>query len=149
MAEKKILVVSGDSTLLGFLEKNLPVNGYQVVSTRDTGERLKTVLDRVLPDLLVLDIMMPSLDGIEVCLRIRQWSEVPILMLTTWGAGKDKVRGLDLSSESYLTSPSGIAELTKQVEETLCNSTAPGNHHNTSLKLNNGGGHNQIVISAS
>lgn len=126
MAEKKILIVSGDPVLRGFLHHNLPDKGYQVASTKDSGEELKAVLYQELPDLVILDIMMPRLDGIEVCLRIRQWSQVPIIMLSAWGAGRDKARGLDLSAESYLTKPLGIAELVAWIEETLSRNGPPG-----------------------
>lgn len=59
------------------------------------------------------------LDGIEVCLRIRQWSRIPIIMLTTWGAGEGKVRGLNLGADGYLTEPFGIDELTARIKEVL------------------------------
>jgi len=115
--EKKILVVSGDPVLLGFLHHNLHQASYQVAAAQDTGEELRKTLDGVKPDLIILDIVMPELDGIEMCLRIRQWSEVPIMMLSVWGAGKDRVRGLDLSSDCYLTEPFGIGDLTTRIEE--------------------------------
>ena len=127
MAKNKILVISGDPVMLGFLQLNLRESEYQVVSTQRTGEELGAVLDEELPNLVILDIMMPDLDGIEVCLRIRQWSQVPILMLSAWGAGQDKVRGLDLSADSYLTEPFGIDELRAQIKETLQRSFATMN----------------------
>ena len=127
MAKNKILVISGDPVMLGFLQLNLRESEYQVVSTQRTGEELGAVLDEELPNLVILDIMMPGLDGIEVCLRIRQWSQVPILMLSAWGAGQDQVRGLDLSADSYLTEPFGIDELKVQIKETLERSFAAMN----------------------
>jgi len=125
MTEKKILVVSGDPILLRLLRDNFPAKGYQVTSTKDTGQELRAVVDRVLPDLVILDIVMPQLEGIEVCLRLRQWSQVPIMMLSTWGARKGTVRGLDLSADSYLTEPFSIAELMERIEETLSWEHAP------------------------
>ena len=115
----KNLVVSSDPVMLRFLQQNLSEHGYQVVTTQHTGEELKVELDRELPDLVVLDIMMPEMDGIEVCLRIRQWSQVPVLMLSTWGAGEDRVRGLDLIADSYLTEPFGIDGVMKKIEGAL------------------------------
>ena len=71
------------------------------------------------PDFVILDVIMPELDGIGVCLTIRQWSQVPIMMLSTWGTGGDMVRGLNLGSETYLTEPFGIDKLKIQINETL------------------------------
>ena len=119
MKGKRILVVSNDPPFLNLFQNDLPAMGYQVTSTQDTGEGLKAVLNKVLPDLVVLDIMMPQLDGIEVCLRLRQWSQVPIIMLSTWGTRKGMVKGLDLSADSYLTEPFPIDELIERIEETL------------------------------
>ena len=127
MAKNKVLVISGDPVLLNFFQLNLREDEYQVASTQHTSERLGAVLDEELPDLVILDIMMPGLDGIEVCLRIRQWSQVPILMLSAWGAGQGYVRGLDLSADSYLTEPFGIDELRAQIKETLQRSFAAMN----------------------
>lgn len=119
MAKTKILVISSDPVLLEFLQGNLDENGYHVVSTSRVSEDLKTELDKQLPDLVMLDIMMPNLDGIEVCLRIRQWSSVPIMMLSAWGTGVGKVRGLNLGTDSYLTEPFGIDELVVRIKETM------------------------------
>ncbi len=120
MAKKKILIVSSEPELLGLLQHNLPENGYQVTSIGDIEEDLKEVVDRFLPDLIILDILMPWLDGVEVCLRIRQWCQAPVIMLSTWDAGKDTVRSLDLSSDSYLSKPYGVADLMAQIDDTLC-----------------------------
>ena len=114
----KILVVSKDTKLMEFLHRNLPNNGYQIISTR-ADEALKSILDEVSPHLVILDIMMPQLDGIELCLSIRQWSQVPIILLSTWEAGTDKVRGLDLNSISYLTRPLGGSEFRERTEKVL------------------------------
>jgi len=119
-AEKKILVISSEPELLGLLQGNLPEGGYHVTSIGDIGDDLKELVDRFLPDLIILDVLMPWLDGIEMCLHIRQWCQVPVIMLSTWDAGKDTVRSLDLSSDSCLTEPYGIDDLMVQIEDTLC-----------------------------
>lgn len=122
ITQKKILVISGDPILQGFIGDNLGERGHQVARWRENGDKVKAILNNVLPDLVILDIEMPRLDGVEMCLRIRQWSQAPIIMLSTWGAGKDKVRGLDLSSDDYLTEAFGAAELMARIEEVLyCN----------------------------
>ena len=118
--EKRILIVSSESELLGLLQQNLPGGDYQVTSVEDTGDDLKEVIDRFVPDLIILDVLMPWLDGIEVCLRLRQWCQVPVIMLSTFDAGKNTVRSLDLNSENFLTEPYGINDLRAQIENTLC-----------------------------
>jgi len=121
MPEKKnkILIISDDPQLLGVLQDNLPTNGYQVMNTVDSGEELKEVLDEVLPNLVILDAVMPRLDGIELCLRIRRLCEVPILMLSGWGTTKDMVRGLDLNADGYLSEPINIDDLMLQIDHTI------------------------------
>jgi DNA-binding response OmpR family regulator len=101
-----------------FLYRSLPGDDYQVIKT-GTGEEFKSTLNETLPDLVILDIMMPRLDGIKLGLSLRQWSEVPILMLSTWGAGNARVRGLDLGGDFCLTEPFNDTELLTRVEETF------------------------------
>ena len=117
--KNKILIVSDDPQLLGVLQDNLPDNGYQVMSTRDNGEGLKGILDEVLPNLVILDVIMPWLEGIELCLRIRRWCETPIIMLSSWGTPKDKVRSLDLNADGYLTEPFNIEDLMVRIDHTI------------------------------
>jgi len=118
--KKKILIVSSEPELQGILHQNLPDGSYQLTNVDDCEGELKELVNRYLPDLIILDISMPWLDGIEVCLRLRQWCQAPVIMLSTWDAGKDTVRSLDLSSDSYLTKPYGVKELMSQIEETIC-----------------------------
>ena len=119
MAKIEILVISSDPALLRLLQQNFNKSDYQIASTQHTDEELKAVLEKEAPDIVILDIMMPNLNGVEVCLRIRQWSQIPIIMLSAWGAEQGKVRGLDLSADSYLTEPFGIDELMVRIEEVL------------------------------
>jgi DNA-binding response OmpR family regulator len=120
VAEMKILVISGDPVLREFLQRTVSGRGYQLASAKDCNGQLKAVLDIERPEIIVLDVMMPAMDGIEMSLRIRQLCPTPILMLSCWGAGKDKVRRLDLGSDDYLTEPFGAAELIAQMEDVLC-----------------------------
>ena len=119
---KKVLVISDDTSLPEFLESHLPDKVYQLVAT-STDQQLRRLLDRVRPDLLVVDIKMPDLEGIELCLRLRQWSDVPIIMLSAWGAGRNRVRGLDLSRDDHLGDPFDGPALADQIEQTLQRST--------------------------
>ena len=126
-AKPKILVISNDSVLQRFLKQNLDESDYQIVNTQYTGDKLKTTLEEEYPDVAILDIMMPSLDGLKICLRIRQWSQVPIVMLSAWGAGGDKVRGLNLSDDTYLTEPFGLDELAVRIDIALQQNVAAMN----------------------
>ena len=122
--KRKILAISSDSELKNFLEQELSDSDYEVASAQHTGISLNDVLHKELPDFIILDIMMPNLDGIGICLQLRQWTQVPIMMLSTWGTTDGMVRGLNLGSESYLTEPFGIDELKVQIKNTLKRSTA-------------------------
>jgi DNA-binding response OmpR family regulator len=119
LTKKKILAISGDSELKDFLGRELGNGNYEVVSTKDTGLTLRDKIDKEKPDFIILDIMMPTLDGIEVCLRLRQWTKLPIMMLTKWGTDDGTVRGLNLSSDSYLTEPFGTDTLNIRIEDTI------------------------------
>jgi len=126
MVKTKILVISSDSELVRFLKKEPVENSYQLICTQDTGEGLREVAYQESPDLVIVDVMMPRLDGIEISLRIRQWSQVPIIMLSAWEAGRNSVRCFDLSAESYLSEPLGANEVITLVESALRgNSTVP------------------------
>ena len=114
----KILIASDEPVLNEFLSQYLPEQGYQVIPAA-VDESLEDKLTETNPDLVLLDIAMPRMDGIEQCLDIRRHSPVAIIMLSTWGAGPNKIRGLDLASASYLTEPFGINELLKRIKETL------------------------------
>ena len=126
-AKTKTLIISSDSVMLRFLQQNLNESYYRIVTTQLSGEELRTIVAQEQPDIVILDIMMPNLGGIEVCLRLRQWSQVPIMMLSAWGAGEDNVRGLDLSADSYLTEPFGIDGVTERITETLQSNFAARN----------------------
>lgn len=119
----KILTVSRDQGLVNFLKMEL--NGEcEVITTSHTGWELKNILEQEQPGFIILDIIMPSLEGIETCLQLRQWTQTPMMMLTTWGAGGNKVRGLNLSSDTYLTEPFGGDTLKLRIEETRAQSEA-------------------------
>ena len=119
LVKTKILTISTDPVLVTFLQQGLNNGEYEVISTRHTGVRLKDVIDDEDPEFIILDIMMPTLDGIGTCLQLRQWTHLPIMMLSTWGTGDDTVRGLNLGSDSYLTEPFGVDVLKARIEETL------------------------------
>jgi DNA-binding response OmpR family regulator len=124
MATTKILSISRDPILVSFLQRELTGDDYDVINTQHSGVYLKEVLDAEQPDFIILDIIMPSLDGIGICLQVRQWTQVPIMMLSTWGAGSGTVKGLNLGAEGYLSEGFGIDTLKIRIEETLKRKTA-------------------------
>ncbi len=117
--EKRILIISDDPVLLEFLQHHLKEGGYQVAKTEDVGDQLQAVLEEKSPDLIILDAMMPWLEGIEIALRLRRWCQTPILMLSTWRAGKDQVRALDLEAPEYLSEPFNAGGLLQRLGEIL------------------------------
>lgn len=116
MVGKSILLLTGDSALQGFFQTNVVGAGYRLTTVQTFREELRSVLEADAPDLIVADIRMPFMDGIETSLCIRRWFDVPIIMLSAWGAGKDRVRRLDLSAEDYLTDPMDWSELQSHLE---------------------------------
>jgi DNA-binding response OmpR family regulator len=128
MIEKtKILTVSRDPVLVSFLQRELNDGEYEIVNTQHNGVYLKEVLEAEQPEFIILDIIMPSLDGIGICLQLRQWTQAPIMMLSTWGAGSGTVKGLNLGSEGYLSEAFGPDTLRKRIEETLKRRAAVAN----------------------
>ncbi|MBI2942211.1 MAG: response regulator transcription factor [Chloroflexi bacterium] len=115
---KKILVVDDEPGVMRVLEAGLRQEGYDVVAA-SSGPDALAYLHVNEPDLVVLDILMPEMDGFEVCQRIRHVSSVPIIMLTALRREDDIVRGLDAGADEYVTKPFGIAELVARVRAAL------------------------------
>jgi len=118
-AKTKILTITHDHSLVTLLQQELNDGNYEIVNTDHSGIHLKDVVEAENPEFIILDIIMPSLDGIGTCLQLRQWTQTPIMMLTTWDAGEGMVRGLNLGSKSYLTEPFSIDILKMRIEDTL------------------------------
>ena len=114
----RILVVDDDPEIVSFLRKGLIYEGYTVDTASDGAEALSIARERE-PDLVILDIMMPSIDGIEASKRLRQASDVPILMLTAKGTVADRVAGLDSGADDYLVKPFAFEELLARVRALL------------------------------
>ncbi len=113
-----VLVVEDESSIASFVALYLKNAGYKV-RTVGTGEAALERLANERPDLVVLDLMLPDLDGIEVCRRIRKSSEVPILMLTARDEDVDKIIGLEVGADDYLTKPFNPRELVARVKSIL------------------------------
>jgi DNA-binding response OmpR family regulator len=114
----KILVVDDEPRYLRLLEANLRTEGYEVISAQD-GLQAVEIFSANPTDLILLDVMMPKLDGFAVCQRIRQFSNVPVIMLTAKGEEQDRVRGLDMGADDYLTKPFSATELLARVRAVL------------------------------
>jgi len=116
--KKRILIVDDELSILKFLRSNLEDSGYEVTSAANGEEALNTI-ERELPDLIILDVMMPKMDGFEVCRRLREWSQIPIIMLSARGDERDKVQCLDLGADDYIVKPFGSNELIARVSAVL------------------------------
>jgi len=114
MDKKRILVVDDDTAILRLLSTNLKARGYEVITATDGEEALEAVQKDYI-DLIILDIMMPKVDGVQVCRHIREWSDIPIIILSARGDENDKVKCLELGADDYLTKPFGIAELMARI----------------------------------
>jgi DNA-binding response OmpR family regulator len=114
----KILIIEDEAKIARFLELELKHEGYEVVICGDGRSGLENALKRDI-DLVVLDIMLPGLSGIEVCRRVRQESQVPIIMLTAKDDVMDKVAGLDMGADDYMTKPFAIEELLARIRVAL------------------------------
>lgn len=115
---KKILVADDEPTLVATLKYNLERESYEVVTAAD-GESALAAARATLPDLIVLDLMMPGLNGLEVCRIIRREMHVPILILTARGGETDKVAGLEIGADDYVTKPFSMRELVARVRALL------------------------------
>jgi two-component system KDP operon response regulator KdpE len=115
---KRILVVDDEPKMIGFIRMNLELEGYQVVEASSGLEALEAVRTK-LPDVILLDVMMPDLDGFETLKMLREFSSIPVIMLTAAGEENDKVYGLELGADDYVTKPFGPRELTSRIKAVL------------------------------
>jgi DNA-binding response OmpR family regulator len=114
----RILLVDDEPRYVRLMEANLSTEGYQVLKAYNGQEAVDIVADQ-LPDLVILDIMMPVLDGFAACERIREFSNVPIIVVTAKGEERDRVRGLDLGADDYIVKPFSATELLARVRAVL------------------------------
>jgi DNA-binding response OmpR family regulator len=117
-AGMRILVVDDEQHMVDLIRMNLELEGFQVLEASNGIDALDQVRKHI-PDLIILDIMMPQLDGFEVLKMLREFSSVPVIMLTAKGEEEDKVRGLELGADDYVTKPFGARELVSRVKAVL------------------------------
>jgi len=115
---KRIVLAEDEAALRDFVSRNLRARGFDVLEAAN-GLEAVALWEREQPHLLILDVMMPRMDGLEVCQRVRERSTVPIIVLTALDAESDKVAALDLGADDYLTKPFGVDELLARVRAVL------------------------------
>ena len=137
MPVKKTTIVAADDDpqLLRLVTRNLEFEGYEVLPASDGVLALEQV-EAHSPDLVLLDVMMPRMDGFTVCQRIREFSTVPIIIVTARGQDQDKVRGLDLGADDYLTKPFSVDELLARVRAVLRRAQFTANEQAHVLRTN-------------
>ena len=130
--KEKILVVDDEVSIRRILETRLSTIGYSVVTASD-GEEALLIYKKELPDLIILDIMMPKLDGYGVCQEIRKESEVPIIMLTALGDVADRITGLELGADDYVVKPFSPKELEARIKAIFRRIDRVSTHNNLSV----------------
>ena len=120
MPAKKITIVTADDDpqLLRLVARNLEFDDYEVFTAHD-GKQALDMIEAHTPDAVLLDVMMPQMDGFMVCQRVREFSTVPIIMVTARGQDQDRIRGLDLGADDYLVKPFNVEELLARVRAVL------------------------------
>ncbi len=106
----KVLVADDDPATLRILKRNLSGYGYEVLTAVD-GLQALDILELELPEIMILDITMPKMDGLEVCRQVREWNQLPIIILSARGEEHQKVQALEMGADDYLTKPFGMNEL--------------------------------------
>ncbi|HUF53265.1 MAG TPA: response regulator transcription factor [Dehalococcoidia bacterium] len=134
MSPDRILVVEDEPMVAEVVERYLRRDGYSVGVAHD-GVTALSVFDEFQPDLVVLDIMLPGIDGMEICRRVRARSETPIIMLTARGEEMDKLLGLELGADDYVTKPFSPRELTARVKTVLRRTRQSNNVNSDSFRF--------------
>jgi two-component system KDP operon response regulator KdpE len=114
----RVLVVDDEPRIIGFIRMNLELEGHQVLEAHTGLEALEAVRTK-LPHIVLLDVMMPDLDGFETLRMLREFSDIPVIMLTAKGEENDRVYGLELGADDYITKPFGPRELSSRIKAVL------------------------------
>lgn len=121
---RRVLVVDDEPRMIHFIRLNLEHDGYEVIEATSGPETLEVMRDR-LPELILLDVMMPDMDGFETLQLIREISTVPVIMLTAKGEEEDRVRGLELGADDYITKPFSPREMVSRVRAVIRRTETP------------------------
>lgn len=118
MIKDKILVIEDEKAILRFISNTLEKNDYTVLRA-ETGEEGLTMIESHCPNLIILDLGLPDMDGVEVLQKIRTWAYIPVIIVSARTMEKDKVRALDLGADDYITKPFGTDELLARIRTAL------------------------------
>ncbi len=118
MRSPRILIVDDDLAIVKFLRANLNAEDYQTLTALDGAEALE-IIEREMPNLIILDLVMPKVDGFEVLRRLREWSQIPIIVLSARGDESDKIKCLGLGADDYISKPFGLGELIARIKAVL------------------------------
>jgi len=135
-ANKKILVVDDEERMLKFIRLNLEHDGFQVIEAVKGHEALDKMRTNM-PDLILLDVMLPDLDGFEVLKMVREISSIPVIMLTAKGEEDDRVKGLELGADDYVTKPFSPRELVSRVKAVLRRIESEGSEEEEVIVVDN------------
>jgi two-component system KDP operon response regulator KdpE len=127
MRKPVVLVVDDEPQILRVMRASLPIRGYEVFTASSGAEALNQLSKHVL-DLIILDLAMPEMPGLEVCRRVREFSSVPIIVLSAKGSESDKVAALDLGADDYVTKPFGMDELLARARAVLRRLSTSNDH---------------------
>lgn len=133
-SRRRILVVDDEPRMIHFIRLNLEHDGFEVYEATSGTEALEQMRDR-LPDLILLDVMMPDMDGFETLQLIREISNVPVIMLTAKGEEDDRVRGLELGADDYVTKPFSPREVVSRVRAVIRRTETPSEPVHETIKV--------------
>lgn len=133
-APRLILVVDDEARMIRFIRMNLELEGYQVIEASNGVEALEQVRQHV-PDLIVMDVMMPELDGFETLRLLREFSTIPVVLLTVKSEEEDRIHGLELGADDYITKPFSPRELSSRVHAVLRRADWPAPPPRTILQI--------------
>ena len=125
--EPLVLIVEDEIQMLRFLRPALQGNGYRILEARTAEEGLREASTRP-PDVVLLDLGLPDMDGLEVTRRLREWTQVPIIVVSARGREDDKVAALDAGADDYVTKPFGVRELLARLRVALRHGSRAGDH---------------------
>lgn len=126
--EKKVLIIDDEKPIVDILRINLQRDGYIVFEARN-GEDGLSKAHMLSPDIILLDIMLPKMNGFDVCKKIREFSDVPIIMLTAREEEVDKILGLELGADDYITKPFSVREISARIKANIRRSTSDFENH--------------------
>ena len=122
--KEKILLIEDERTIRGFMQAILTANGYDVLMA-GTGAMANTMISSHCPDLIILDLGLPDMDGMTILQSVRQWSKVPIIVVSARSHERDKVAALDAGADDYLTKPFGTEELLARIRAAIRHTRTP------------------------